>query len=237
MPRSLSFKRSTDQFRSQVQFHFPFNESNGATSVTDYSNNVLSPSFVGNAIVSNGQQNFSANSLALDGNGDRLTIAPNANTYLNVSTPFSFQAWIRIATTGINHGIVAQYQNPSYNFDWYVGTTGFLVGELYNDANAYDSFISTLNVPVGVWTHVVFAYDGSKFYLGVNGTVQSQNRTLSSFSNRTTNTLIGALILSGGNPGFQFNGNIQDLMFTRGANGARNFTANYKVPYRPLPRR
>jgi hypothetical protein len=200
---------------------------NGSTTIVDSSPSPKTVTAVGNAQISTAQSKFGGASIALDGNGDYLSIASNSD--FAFTGDFTVEAWgyLLAAPTGAN---------ASYLTDFRAGGTGFTFGVIGSSGNArmyqYTSspdvdVIGSSNVTLNVWNHLAYVRSGSTVTMYLNGS--SQGTITSSFSQSTTPLIVGARFTANTE---YWNGYIDDLRITK---GVARYTANFTPPTAPFP--
>ena len=93
--------------------------------------------------------------------------------------------------------------------------------EYYSQGGA--SLFSTMTLPIGTWTHVAIAYDGSSKYVFINGALEGSGSTGVPLTYDASPMTLGADITAGATTNF-FQGQIADVMIFDRALSAAEIT-------------
>ena len=203
---SLSTSVSTPATNaSSVSLYLPFD-----TNVNDTSGNAHTVTANGNAAVSAGQSQFGGKSLALDGNGDSLSLS-HTSTLQMAGSDFTIEAWVYISAHK-NFNYIFSY---SYPLQLLVDTNGNL--ELYvndtDNSTSYLSVISSVTLSTATWHFIVVTRNGSSLNLFVDGSAAGST---SISVNLATPAAFTPRIGDWGDGGYSFNGYIDDFRVTKG---------------------
>ncbi|MBF0491558.1 MAG: FG-GAP repeat protein [Deltaproteobacteria bacterium] len=133
---------------------------------TRYANDASAHGIVGYAATGE----FSSNAISLDGqNGDYISAADSPS--LSLTGPFTLSAWINLASTGQNAGIIEKYEASGPD-----GINGyrFRVSSGKLEANTLSGsslagVTGTTTVSANTWHHVAAVYDGTNIKVYLDG--------------------------------------------------------------------
>jgi hypothetical protein len=172
----------------------------------------------GNAQVDTAQSVFGGASLLLDGSGDYLSYASNADWNLGAAGGgnFTIDFRIRFAATGTNV-LVGASNAPDAASGWALYVTGSTI-RLYNGTES----TLTWSRSTSVWYHVALIRSGSTITCYIDGT------SIGTFTDIDMNNDSGALgIGSSGSGAYNLNGWIDEFRLVK---GAAKWTANFTPP-------
>ena len=98
--------------------------------------------------------------LELDGSSGYIEVPHNP--FLNPTTGFTFEAWVRLTDVGGCTSIAGK----NYTQAWWVGICGT---NLHSYLRGVGSLFISGTVPAGVWTHVAVTWDGANRRHYING--------------------------------------------------------------------
>ena len=216
----------SDPYWSSVVLLAPFDEANGSTTFTDYSNSAHTLTAAGNAETNTASPpSFQGTYLDLDGTGDYVTIADSADWHFG-SGDFTVEYFARHDLTEVDAGL-AQY-GPSNRgwaifestiMDFYWSTTGA------NQTNVSGSFSG------GTWIHRAISRVGNSVYLYADGTrIATGDMTGVTINNSTRPLVIGA---NNDGASAYYDGGFAQVRITKGV--GRYSAATITVPTMPFP--
>lgn len=140
----------------------------------------------------------STKSVLFDGTNDYMVIGQTTNPIFQGTVPFSISAWIKPNSIAANRPIFAQFTTAGFAI--IILTTGVVRFRISAVNNTNELRIDSVpTIRLGVWTHLVITYDGSRTPDGVdmyiNGSLVAQTtvvNNLKSAPNITSNWRIGA---------------------------------------------
>jgi hypothetical protein len=105
---------------------------------------------------------------ALDFNGfSQYVDVPDAAN-LDITDELTLEAWIKPDTASIG-GIITKFGSGNGYGMFYRGGLGGRVDGWFGDGLAFHQVLSPGSIPLGVWTHMAFTYDGTDMNLYVDG--------------------------------------------------------------------
>jgi hypothetical protein len=215
-----------DPYYKNVALLLNFTGSNGSTTFSDESPNPKTLTAVGNASIQ-------SNALALDGNGDYVTLTPATNDLSLVfhgGRPFTIDGELNIAGSG-NREIIGYNNNDAAGANWwdiYLDNSRNIVFRYNANTNTYTS---TSAMPVGTNSHFEISFDGTTSHFFIDGNeAGSVDSGILSFYKRGT-LAIGANLFGGGYEQY-FNGSFNFLRITPDV--ARH-TSGFTPPSGTLP--
>ena len=213
---TLNGENETNTTTDFTSLYLPFD-----SDVNDDSPNSHSVTVSGDAAISSTQAKFGSNSLALDGDGDSLSLS-HTSTLQMAGQDFTIEAWVYISAHK-NFNYIFSY---SYPLQLVVDSNGNL--ELYvndtDNSTSYLSIIGSTTLSTGTWHHIAAVRNGSNLILFVDGSVDGS--TTISFD-LATPTAFTPRIGDWGNGGHSFNGYIDDLRVLK---GYAKYTADFVPP-------
>jgi hypothetical protein len=223
---------ATDPSFANVVLLLGFEDADGSTSTTDESPTTPHTfTFNGNAQTDTAQKKFGASSLLLDGTGDYLAVADNADW--EFPGDFTIEAWVRLNAVGSVQTIISDW-TPSIGV---MGWTFDITAANKLRFHGYDGFASYIaqsssSLTTGQWYHVAADRSGSTVRVYIDGVFEGavSDSTTSYAPNQACE--IGRR--SADNVDL-FNGWIDELRVTKGT--ARYATgASFTVPADRFPR-
>lgn len=211
---------SSDPYLSNVSLLLKMDGANNSTAFTDSS---LTPKTVlanGDAKISTAQSKFGGASALLDGTGDYLSLAHNAEFSIE-SSNFTLEAWIYVSASNVLQNILNKRVNTPTESGWGWRITAANALQFFHTGGS--SLISTSTISSGTWTHVAVTRSGSTVRQFINGILDA---TTATFSNGVSNTQELRIGIDEGAAG-GFNGYIDDLRVTK---GVARYTANFIPP-------
>lgn len=168
-----------DQHFDSVAILLPLNDSDGATSTTDFSSHSHTPfTFSASAQIDTAQSKFGTSSLLLDGNSDFITI-PDDAAFTVGSGDFTLEVHVRfnaLPSTSTEQGytMMSHYRNTTNQRSWFWGFTETDEMEFFWSLNGVATFsVITTDVPtlvVDTWYHTAMCRDGTTVRLFLDGT-------------------------------------------------------------------
>ena len=111
--------------------------------------------------------------LSFDGVNDLVTI--NDSVSLDLSTGFTFEAWVKPVAIKRSCVVIFKEQPSSSTYNLYAYEDADLWGSSFNDG-LNEHTVSGINaLPINQWTHIVSTYDGTKLQLYKNGVLESSS--------------------------------------------------------------
>jgi len=231
-------KTPVDLYRSNVSLLLHGN-ADGSGNILDSSPSPKTVSKFGNAASAtppsypNSNSAF-GNAIALDGNGDYLTV-PYAQDWNLAADNFTIEAWIRTSDTSTAYpSFVGRWQGATaanWDFRHRSIDVGNVVVFVYS-LNGTSPVVVQTNVSVtdGEWHHVAACRSGSNLRLFVDGIVSAT----ASIGNSVIFNNISVPLYVGYDPygASYFNGYIDDLRITK---GVARYTSNFTPPTAPFP--
>ena len=221
--------------------------SNGSTSFTDSSGNAFSVTANGDAQISTAQSKFGGASCYLDGSGDSLSGANDADFDFG-SGDMTIEAWVYIA--GNSAADAGGDRAANIVNTWSGGATlsGYALNIFGNASStgtglAFDTWSSnngtlyraTATVTQSAWHHIAVSISGGTRRLYLDGTEVSGSTTTISSGYTEANSLGNALRVgvtpNSGYP-LPLNGYIDDLRITK---GVARYTSNFTPPTAAFP--
>jgi hypothetical protein len=203
------------------------NGTNGSTTFTDSSSNVLTVTGVGNSQIDTSVKQFGTGSLKFDGNGDYLETPDN--NVLDLSGDFTIELFFRLNTIS-NNGehqtfIVKGDPELANNFSIQILDPGTSVTLR---SNATGIISANISISINTFYHFAITRSGSNLRMYLNG-----NQIGSTVTNTTNFTNSNVVRIGGRNInsyGGYLNGYLDDLRITKGI--ARYTGSTYTVPTR-----
>lgn len=220
----------TDIYWSDVSLLMKSDGTNGSTTITDSSSNVLTLAAVGNAQISTSTVKFGSGSVSLDGSGDYINASDP--TVLNFGTgDYTLEGWFNFTSIATDRGLFAKFSTVSgtrgINLRYAPSVSGLrlVVGGTTTVLAQNGSFTPTL----GDWYHVAYTNSASNHRVFVNG-----SSVIASSSNvGNIDTAVDFLIGSAQTvSNSDFYGFIDEVRVTK---GVARYTANFTPPTAPFP--
>ena len=192
--------------------------SNGSTTFTDSSSNAFAVTAFGNAQVTTTDPKFGTGALTLDGTGDYLTVAADADFQFGTGD-FTVECWVYVNSVG-NTGLFT-----------FGGTGSGLAVNLYSGAwnlttsGAGGAALGA--VTTGAWQHLAVTRSGSSLRMFIDGT--QIGSTLSNSTDLSDNALkIGYYY----DTSYTINARVDEFRVTK---GVARYTANFTPPTAAFP--
>jgi hypothetical protein len=205
---------------SSVSLLLRMDGTNGSTTFTDSSSNAFAVTAFGNAQVTTTDPRFGTGALALDGSGDYLTVAADADFQFGTGN-FTVECWVYVNSSGNSNNGLFTFGGTSsglavavYQGQWYLTTAG-------GGGTAMGSFTT------GIWQHLAVARSGSSLRMFINGT--QTGSTLTNSTNLSDNALKVGYYYSSS---FSINARIDEFRVTK---GIARYTSNFTPPTEPFP--
>lgn len=191
---------------------------------------------VGNAQISTSVVKYGTGSIALDGNGDYLSVPYNSALSLT-SGDFTIEGWFYCTTlTAGSQQILNKdgVSGSSYTqYAVYITSSGVVTAELGNGngtSPTSTTYSSGVTASLNTWTHFALVRTGTTIKLFVNGVQGISQAQGTAMSEGSKPLLIG---YQTGQPANQyFNGYLDDLRITK---GYARYTTNFTPPTGPFP--
>jgi hypothetical protein len=194
---------------------------NGSTTFTDSSQNLLSVTANGNAVISSTQSKFGGASGFFDGTGDYLSIANTTAT--DLSADFTVEAWINVSSFATANVIAGKW--GSTQRCWLFSILSATSISFSTGSNGTFSLTTTKTTPVtlqvNTWYHVAACRSGTSLRLFVDGV---QASTTATDSANCTGTQVTAIGINGDGNISGFFGYIDELRICKLARYVANFT-------------
>jgi len=195
-----------------------FDGSNGSTTITDSSSAANTFTVSGNAQLTTTGPKFGSACLTLDGSGDDVYAADDADWNLSTNN-WTIEGWAYPDSASAAQTVLAQWGAGGNAFFFGVGTgyglflnSGLIVG--------YSSWPSASN-----WHHWAAVRNGVNVSLYINGTIVGSPVNISSGAITNSNETLRIGRDNGGNP--YFSGKMDDIRIT---NGVARYTSNFTAP-------
>lgn len=212
-----------------VDLQISFDGSDEDTSTTDESANSHTVTFEGDAQLDDAQYKFSPSSLLLDGTGDYVKCADNADWRLGGGTgDFTLEFFARLASGVTAAVMVGQEQNSTTDF-WAVywnNSAGLQFINRTGSSNTIYFAQGSNSLSVETWYHIALVRSGSVFTFYVNGSSVATATDADPITDFSGELRIGHNTGSGAIGVAAFNGHIDEFRLINGGavyNG--NFTA------------
>jgi len=206
------------------------NGTDGSTTFTDSSSNVLSVTGVGNAQIDTAVKQFGTGSIQFDGNGDYLEIADN--NVLDLSGDFTIELFFRLnsLTNNSEHQtfIVKGDTELANNFTIQILDPGT---SIVIRSNATNIMTTNVSISINTFYHFAISRSGSNLRMYLNG-----NQIGTTVTNSTNFTNTNVVRIGGRNInsyGGYLNGFIDEFRITKGV--ARYTGATLTVPTAQFP--
>lgn len=203
---------------SDVSLLLPLDGADGATSVSDASNDARSITVVGNAQIDTDQSKWGGSSLLLDGTGDYLTTANDA-TLIDPSGNLSFQVWARPSSMASTMTLFSTRDESQSNegFWFTINSNGALslAGFSENGSSQVLNVIGTVSqISANVWHYLQLIKTGTTWKGYVNGTENFSVTETGQAGQGSSLFSIGRMERAAGN--LEFAGHLDDLRLTNG---------------------
>lgn len=203
------------------------------TTVDDESDNAHVATYAGNAQCDTAESKFSKSSLLMDGTGDYVTFADEADFDLGAGN-FCMEGWFQFnaLTAAASYQMMGKYTSSgnqrSYALFYLVDDTelNFLVSTAGTAGITKTTFIWTPTL--NQWYHIAVDYDGTTYRCYVDGVLVDSDVSSETVFNSSGAFAIGAQ----DNGTFPFNGWADDVRLTK----ASRYPAAFTPPTAPFPR-
>lgn len=166
-------------------------------------------------------------SLSLNGSTSYVEVPTSPS--LNITTPFTVEAWIKTNSVSAQQGIVERYNwldTDDGGFALRLAPGGKILFGTIRNSNAYDFLISNSTVPVGEWHHIAGVFDGSELRVYIDGVLDAAKGSTVYPSAGTKSLKIGA---RGDGATNTFNGLIDEVRLSAGVRYGANFAAEKRL--------
>ncbi len=201
----------------------------GSTSFPDSSSGAHTITANGDAQVDTAQSKFGGASLLLDGSGDYLSSADDADYELG-SSDFTLECWVRFNTlpgSGTEVALLSKYTISGNQRSWrltYVGGTGLRF--IYStDGTTTGGADKSWSPSTGTWYHVALVRSGNTLIYFIDGTSIGTAAISGAIFDGTAALQIGAY-----NSGAFLNGWVDEVRISV---GVARWTANFTPPAVP----
>jgi hypothetical protein len=227
-PNERAIIAGSDSYWDNVSLLLHMDGSNGSTTFTDSSSNVLTVTANGNTQISTAQSKFGGASGLFDGTGDFLTIADTA--ILDFGTqPFTIEAWVYVSSFANYPFLFSKYASGLNSWFVQLESSAIYFGFDANVSSNYGTFATTINT--NQWTHIAAARSGAVLGAYVNGVGSTQTVTNADLDKDNNNQLyIGRYHNSA--TAYDFTGYVDDYRITK---GVARYTANFTPPTAAFP--
>jgi hypothetical protein len=195
---------------SSVSLLLHMDGSNGSTSFSDSSSNVITVTPNANAVISTAQSKFGGASALFDGTGDFLSVS--TNTLFTLSGDFTIEFWAYVNTlkqSGILSNGASSLSGSAAVIVLDHSTHNDKFG-IWNAPASTSVLCTTGTVTTGQWYHVAFVRSGTTLTPYLNGTASTSATTSSTFSFSASGMRIGRYWNG------DFDGYLDDLRITKG---------------------
>jgi len=192
--------------------------------LTDSSTSGHTVTAVGDAAISTSEKKFGAGSIALDGNGDSLSVPHSADFNFGAGD-FTIEMWVRFNTTAGTHGLISHggwgltsADYPGWILHWGQNWNGRTLK--WNSGGGDHISASSWTPTSGSWYHLAVVRASGTTTLYVDGTSQASGVVGIQDTSHT-------LYIGRSGDGVSTNSNIDDVRITK---GLARYTANFTVP-------
>ncbi len=209
-----------DPYWTSVSLLLHMDGSNGSTTFTDSSNNILTVTAYGNAQVTTTDPKFGTGALTLDGSGDYLTVGSNSALSFG-SGDWTIECFVYLNSGNSNIGLFTFGTSyPSTDLGVSVtGSTYTLIGAGTGGTSLGSGTLST-------WQHFALCRSGSNLRAFLDGTQLGSTQSGQGSSYDTLQ--IGYYYSSA----FAINAKIDEFRVTK---GVARYTANFTAPTAAFP--
>lgn len=205
-----------DTIDTNVSLLLHMDGTNGSTLFKDNSYTRKSVTSFGNAQISTSASKFGGASGYFDGTGDYLRV-PYTSDFDLSGGDFTIEAWVNFSVVG---GHLVGKDTYGSNFDWSIGFGANNI-VCYTNGTMSSLVVTVPAWSTGVWYHVALVRSSGTNTFYVDGTAYGSN-TMSITNASQSYMTVGCL--SWNNPGFFFNGYIDELRISKVARYTSNFT-------------
>lgn len=149
---------------------------------------------------------------------------PNA-TSLDITGPFTLEAWINTSTPSVTQGILEKYDMPGFNGYVLRLQDGVMTAYTVGATNS-TQVIGNTSIQANTWYHVAAVYDGASLNVYVNGVLDGTTATTMNPGFGTASLKIGAF---GDIAINRFNGRIDEAAVYAKALSAAELQDHYKL--------
>ncbi len=233
--QSLAFRSRSleDTSFNQVSLLMHFDGTNGSTTITDTSLSARTVTST-NATLSNTQSKFGGTSLYLTGGSSSYLTIPNSADLAVGGSDFTIEFWAYpLDMTGPARVLSYGEHGGSLWPVFEIGVSGGLIGLTvnYQNANTYQTLLSTVTLALSTWVHVAFVRSGNVFTIYLDGVARGTMTWANSVLATSQPMYIGGYLVFGV-VNYGFNGYLDDFRFTK---GVARYTANFSVPTARFP--
>lgn len=185
-----------------------------STTFTDSSSFTRTITPVGNAQIDTANPKFGTAAGLFDGTGDYLSVPHD--TVFNLDTSFTMDGYVYVPTSHKAIAAIASKRNGANGWMLYLQNSGDLTFAMWNTgAGVYVQIDYPANpLSVDTYHHVEVGFDGTTFYLFLNGTLVDSTSTVSGTLSTNTNALLVGRDSS--NTARDWNGHIDDFRIVTG---------------------
>ena len=202
---------TTDPDFANVSLLLPMNGTNGSTTFTDSSSNMLAATVNGNAQISTAQSKWGGASGLFDGSGDYLAYAPS--TLFDWSGDSTIEAWIRLSSFGSSNRHMFGTTTATYDQKTSCHVTPS--GQISIGRVGLSEIISAANtIAIDTWHFVQFVRTGNTSIIRVDGVEVATGGASAAWSSGADPFSIGRTWQSSGDQ--DWHGHIDDLRITKG---------------------
>ncbi|HIJ98312.1 TPA: hypothetical protein H1009_04470, partial [archaeon] len=127
---------------------------------------------------------------------------------MQLTTPFTIEAWVRPDSIMSNNAILGKYTETDGSGYMFYIAGGALIPRLYASNGASDNVQSNVALALNGWNHLVGVWNGASKYIYVNGTLRGSNAQ-TAVTASSINFTIGTYNLGGART--SFNGSIDEV--------------------------
>jgi len=215
---------AADPYYNNVSLLLHGDGTNGSTTIVDSSPSPKTVTVFGDAQISTAQSKFGGASIAFDGTGDYLTLAPNTAFGYGVGD-FTWEAWVYCNTisgieyfmdhTGGNAGIIQRINDRFAYFNTTIGSGG----PLYVTGSG--------SISADTWYHIAVCRANGTTRLFLDGVEKSSQADSHNYP--TAGIGLGSYFLR---DEYTLNGYMDEFRITK---GIARYTSNFTPPTAPFP--
>ncbi|MGH9268173.1 MAG: LamG-like jellyroll fold domain-containing protein, partial [Acidimicrobiales bacterium] len=176
------------------------------TTAADSSGNGRTGSYLGGVTLSTPGAIATDAGTAATFNGTSGYVDVANNPALQLTGPFTLEAWMKTPTPSANMGIVEKYDDASKGYVLRV-EAGQLVAYTLAGASSYTRAAGATTLQPNVWYHVAAVYDGTRVAVFVNGALDGSAASTVNPLSSSLSLKVGAV---GSTPFWPFNGVIDE---------------------------
>lgn len=201
-----------------------------STTFTDSSSNARSVTAVGNAQIDTSDSKFGGAAGLFDGTGDYLQLSNHADW--DITGDFTIDMWVKTDTLSGTMGLIGHGGYGSGSGGWDLRLVNqTLVFNCYETTGLVRDGIVTGNVitSTSAWYHVAAVRNGSSVVIYVDGVAAVTDASFATILANTNTLEVAAFRHSAnsGNPGFVFDGWIDELRLSK---GIARWTSDFTPP-------